>query len=80
MNTANYIFGDSPYTIPSLKKIPVTYLFGDQDGYIRVKNSSDIQREIELDFMNSGRELQGLPPYSDDDDYMNHIDNEMSWS
>lgn len=75
MNTANYIFGDSPYTIPSIKKIPVTYLFGDQDGYIRVSTSKD----IELDFMNSGRDLQGLPPYSEDDDYENAIDNEASW-
>lgn len=80
MNTANYIFGESPYSIPSIKKIPVTYLFGESDGYIRVKNSKDIQREIELDFMNSGRDLLGMPQYHEPDDYENERDNELSWS
>ena len=80
MNTLHQIMPSIYPLGKPARKIHVQYLFGDQDGYIRVKNSSDIQREIELDFMNSGRELQGLPPYSDDDDYMNHIDNEMSWS
>lgn len=80
MNTANYIFGDSPYTIPSAKKIHVTYLFGESDGDVQVKTSKDIQREIERDFMNSGRDLLGLPRYHDDDDYENARDNELSWT
>ena len=56
------------------KKIFVQYRFGENDGPIRVSTTRDIER----DFMNSGRDLLGLPMYHDDDDYMNEIDNELS--
>lgn len=75
MNTLHQIMPSIYPLGKPARKIHVQYLFGDQDGYIRVQTSKD----IELDFMNSGRELQGLPPYTEDDDYENARDNEASW-